>query len=223
MESAEAKIIHENDWGSLLHHHRPSAIQARPRWDFVILVIAVFVHVGFIGYLFSWRATALQHALTKDGVLEVTFIDRVPSLLAVESPSALNKNQNTKPVSRRFLSKTNTETTVTPSSIEEAPNIPLRLTLNADEWSPAPIMVPKNPLKRQFIAMPGRAEPFIQGIKLRDKLTPEQKLKMIGKLFGAVEYDPCKEAKNRLASGGSQNSEFEIEWNLRAIEHHCRP
>ncbi len=225
MESAAINNIDENDSWSLLHYDRPSPVQTRPRLDVIILILAVFVHVGFIGYLFSWRAPTFQHALANDDVLEVTFIDRASDavLKEAESRTATNKNQNTKPAGRRLFARPNTQTATVPNSAEEIQDTTLRLTLDDDEWNVAPVISPKNPLKRQFIAMPGRAEPFVNGIKFRKQLTPQQRLAMVGKLFGAVEHDPCQEARKRMASGQSQLHGLDVEADLRLIEQHCRP
>lgn len=225
MESAANNNMDENDTWSLLHYHRQALVQARPRSDFAILILAVFVHAGFIGYLFSWRAPTLQHALINNDVLEVTFIDRASDaeLLEVEPRSAADKNQNKKPLSRRLFARPNTQTTTAANSDDEIQDTTLRLTLDNDEWNAAPVLSPKNPLQRQFIAMPGRAEPFVQGIKFRKQLSPQQRLAMVGKLFGAVEYDACKEARNRMTSGQSQLHELDVDADLRAIAHHCRP
>ena len=226
MEPAEIKNMDEKDSWSLLHYHRQVPVQARPRSDFMVLILAVFVHVGFIGYLFSWRAPALQHAIVDDDVLEVTFIDRASDavLKEAESRTATDKNQNPKPVGRRLFARPNTQTTTTANRAGEIQDTTLRLTLDNDEWNVAPVIVPKKLLQRQFIAMPGRAEPFIHGIKLSNKPTPEQLLRQVGKqLFGAVDYDPCKEARNRMASGQSQMHDLDVEADLRSIERNCRP
>lgn len=225
MESAANKNIDEKDSWSLLHYRRQTIVQARPRSAFVILILAVFVHVGFIGYLFSWRAPTLQYDLINDDVLEVTFIDRASDtvVMEVEPRSATDKNQNTKPAIRRLLARPNTQTATVANSAEEIQDTTLRLTLDKDEWNAAPVVAPKNPLQRQILAMPGRAEPFVNGIKFRKQLSPQQRLAMVGKLFGAVEHDPCKEAKNRMASGQSQLQELDVEADLQAIAHHCRP
>ncbi len=225
MESAAIKNINEKDSWSLLHYRGQTLVQARPRSDFMILILAVFVHVGFIGYLFSWRAPTLQHALVDDDVLEVTFIDRASDaeLLEVEPRSAADKNKNKKPLSRRLFARPNTQKTTAANRAEEIQDTTLRLTLDNDEWNVVPVIVPKNPLKRQFIAMPGRVEPFVKGIKFRNQLSPQQRLAMVGKLFGAVEYDACKEARKRMASGQSQLHDLDVEADLRSIEQHCRP
>ncbi len=225
MESTAIKIIDEQDAWSLLHYHRPALVQAKPRWNFAVLILAIFVHIGVIGYLFFWRGTAFQYASINDDVLEVTFIDPIPlaTPLEVESSSVTDKKLNTKPISRRFLSKPDIETTTVAGNIEETTHTALRLTLDSDDWNPAPANAPKNPLKRQFIAMPGRAEPFVSGIKFRKQLSPQQRLAMVGKLFGAVEYDACKEAKSRMASGQSQMHDLDVEADLRLIERNCRP
>lgn len=225
MESAANNNKEGNNTWSLLYYRRQAPVQARPRSDFAILILAVFVHAGFIGYLFSWRAPTLQHALVDDDVLEVTFIDRAPNavLLEVEPRSTADKNKNKKLLSRRLFARPNTQTTTVVNSAEETQDSTLRLSLDADEWNVAPVIVSKNPLQRQFIAMPGRAEPFIKGIKFRKQLSPQQRLAMVGKLFGAVEYDACKEARNRMASGQSQMHDLDVEADLRSIERHCRP
>lgn len=225
MELTEIKNIDENDSWSLLHYRRQALLQPKPRWAFAILMLVIFSHIGVIGYLFSWRVTALQYAPVSDDVLEVTFIDRAPTTAAleIESRSTADKNQNTKPVARRMLFRPNTETTTTAAGIEQTTDTALRLTMDNDEWNVAPVIEPKNPLQRQFIAMPGRAEPFVKGMKFRKQLSPQQKLAMVGKLFGAVEYDACKEARSRLASGESQLHDIDLEADLRSIEHHCRP
>lgn len=225
MESAASNNKEGNNTWSLLDYRRQAPVQARPRSDFAILILAVFVHAGFIGYLFSWRAPTLQHALVDDDVLEVTFIDRAPNavLLEVEPRSTADKNKNKKLLSRRLFARPNTQTTTVVNSAEETQDSTLRLSLDADEWNVAPVIVSKNPLQRQFIAMPGRAEPFIKGIKFRKQLSPQQRLAMVGKLFGAVEYDACKEARNRMASGQSQMHDLDVEADLRSIERHCRP
>ncbi len=225
MEPAEIKNMDEKDSWSLLHYHRQAPVQARPRSDFMILILAVFVHVGFIGYLFSWRAPTLQHDLINDDVLEVTFIDRASDavVMEVEPRSATDKNQNTKPAIRRLLARPNTQTATVANSAEEIQDTTLRLTQDNDEWNVAPVIVSKNPLQRQFIAMPGRVEPFVKGIKFRNQLSPQQRLAMVGKLFGAVEYDACKEARNRMASGQSQMHDLDVEADLRSIERNCRP
>ena len=225
MESATIKNRDERDTWSELHYRRQSVLQPKPRWGFAILMFVVFAHIGVIGYLFSWRITAIQYPPVNDDVLEVTFIDRAPmaTVLESESRSTPDKNQTTKLVlQRRFSSRPNTEATAALDSIAEIKDAELRLTLDGDEWNVDPVITPKNPLKRQFIAMPGRAEPFVKGIKFRKQLTPQQRLAMVGKLFGAVEYDPCKEARSRMASGQSQLHEIDVEADLRAIAHHCR-
>ena len=225
MELTEIKKIDEKDLWSLLDYRRQPLRQPKSRWVFAILIFAIVVHIGVIGYLFSWRVTALQVALVNDEVLEVTFIDRTPEVVVLErkSRSATDKKQDTKPAQRKFPARPNSETIDAADYIEKAADTALRLTLDNDEWNLGPVIAPKNPLKRQFIAMPGRAEPFVKGIKFRKQLSPQQRLAMVGKLFGAVEYDACKEARSRLANGESQLHDIDLEADLRSIERHCRP
>ena len=225
MESAANKNIDENDSWSLLHYRRQAPVQTRPRSDVIILLLAAFAHAGFIGYLFSWRAPTLQHALVHDTALEVTFIDRAPDalVLEIEPRSAAGKNQNKQLLSGRLFARPNTQTTTAANRAEEIQDTTLRLSLDTDEWNVAPAIVLKNPLQRQFIAVPGRGEPFVKGLKFRKQLSPQQRLAMVAKLFGAVEYDVCKEARNRMASGQSQMHDLDVEADLRSIERHCRP
>ena len=225
VELTEIKNIDETDFWSQLHYRHQPLPQAKPRWVFAILVFVIVVHIGVIGYLFSWRISALQVAFVDDDVLEVTFIDRTPEAVVLESESrsATDKNQVTKSAQRKFQVRPNSEMINSTASIEHVTDSPLRLTLDNDGWNVAPVIAPKNPLKRQFIAMPGRAEPFVEGIKFRTQLSPQQRLAMVGKLFGAVEYDPCKEARSRMANGSSQLNDIDLEADLRSIERHCRP
>jgi len=225
MELTEIKNIDENDSWSQLHYRRQPYSQAKPRGSFAILILASAVHVGVIGYLFSWRAAALHYVPVDDDVLEVTFIDRAPeaAVLENESRSATDKKQDAKPAQRKFPVKPDSETIAAFAGFEKVTDSALRLSVDNDEWSVAPVIAPKNPLKRQSITMPGRAEPFVKGIKFRKQLSPQQRLAMVGKLFGAVEYDACKEARSRLANGESQLHDIDLEADLRSIEHHCRP
>lgn len=223
MKSREGESIDAQDWDNLHYGQRRSTRQYGSRWNLVILVAVVFLHLGFIEYLFSGRAAIEQKTVSFDDALEITFIDREPTPTP-ELPSSDFKIKKVAQSSHRQSSaRGKTDATMPADSRLETTSPTLRLTLDSDEWNSKPVLADRNPLKRQFVALPGRTEPFVQGIKFRNKLTPQQKLAMVGKLFGAVDYDPCKEARNRMANAGSQMSEFEIEWDLRAIEHHCRP
>ena len=225
MELAAINNWDQSDSWSLIKYHRQAPVQTRPRSNVIILLLAVSVHAGFIGYLFSWQAPTLQHVLADHDALEVTFIDRAPDavVLKVDPRSAADKNKNKQLLSRRLFARPNTQTTTAANRAEEIQDAPLRLTLDKDEWNAAPVVAPKNPLQRQFIAVPGRIEPFVDGLKFRKQLSPQQRLAMVGKLFGAVEHDACKEARKRMASGQSQLHDLDVEADLRSIERHCRP
>ena len=225
MELAAINNWDQSDSWSLIKYHRQAPVQTRPRSNVIILLLAVSAHAGFIGYLFSWQAPTLQHVLADHDVLEVTFIDRAPNavVLKVDPRSAGDKNQNTQPAIRRLLARPNTQIATVANSAEEIQDTTLRLTLDKDEWNVAQAIVLKNPLQRQFIAVPGRIEPFVDGLKFRKQLSPQQRLAMVGKLFGAVEHDACKEARKRMASGQSQLHDLDVEADLRSIERHCRP
>ena len=204
MELAAINNWDQSDSWSLIKYHRQAPVQTRPRSNVIILLLAVSAHAGFIGYLFSWQA---PDAL----------------VLEIEPRSAAGKNQNKQLLSGRLFARPNTQTTTAANSAEEIQDTTLRLTLDKDEWNAAPVVAPKNPLQRQFIAVPGRIEPFVDGLKFRKQLSPQQRLAMVAKLFGAVEYDVCKEARKRMASGQSQMHDLDVEADLRSIERHCRP
>ena len=195
----------------------------RSNWQHVVLAAVCFLHAALIAYGYYWQKDFQKSRFTEDEALQVSFIDRVSIPDAELSHSAGNEKK--KIVTTR--SGASQEVTNDANVFVEDPDISerqsLRLTMDIDEWKPAEVVAPRNPLKRQYIALAGRAEPFIHGIKLGNKATPHQRLQQLGKLFGAVEYDPCKEAMNRMASGQSQVNAIDLEHDLQAIEHHCRP
>lgn len=223
MNSKDGENSDVMDWGGLLYKQSRSAGRHKSRWNLLILSTVIFVHAGFIGYLFSWRVAIRDNILMLDDALQVTFIDRVPTP-GPEQQSSNSKNNNVAIKTRRQPARNRaTDTLKDADNNAENSSPALRLSLESDEWNAEPIATLKHPLKRQFIPLAGRAEPFMHGIKLANKLSPRQKLQMVGKLFGAVDYDPCNEARNRMASGSSQINEIDLEADLRAIERHCRP
>lgn len=223
MESDKTPGVYAMQW------QEPMVFAARPRetgklpWEPVVLAAVCFLHAALIAYGYNWQKDLLTNTLSEDEALQISFIDRIA--VPDSKPSASPEEQIQKKVLNPPLTLTSIEEAVQVDI--ESPEIrdsrPLRLTMDVDEWQSSTAIAPRNPLKRQYIAIAGRAEPFIHGIKLSNRLTPEQRLQKVGKLFGAVEYDPCKEARNRMASGQSSVSEFDLEHDLRNIERHCRP
>lgn len=218
MESTEGQSIDAmDDWYSSVYRAK-SARQQKPIWNLAILALVVCLHAGLIACLFSLRASVTD-SVTEDEALQVTFIDRLyPSI--PEAPVSDRASQDETSKSRVIETATPKQVVSEQMQLDERPA--MRLTLDADEWQPLPIAAPKNPLNRQYIALPGRSEPFVEGIKMAGTRSPRQKLAMIGKLFGAVDYDACDEARKRMASGRSQVDEVALESDLRAIELHCR-
>lgn len=217
---ADVDALH---WQNTIVFSAQSRKTIRSNWQHVVLAAVCFLHAAMIAYGYYWQKDFQKNRFTEDEALQVSFIDRIsiPDAKLSHSPG----NEKKRIVATR--SGTSPEVTNDANVFVEDPDISgrqaLRLTMDIDEWKPAEVVAPRNPLKRQYIALAGRVEPFIHGIKLSNKATPQQRLQQLGKLFGAVEYDPCKEARNRIASGQSQVNAIDLEHDLQAIEHHCRP
>lgn len=193
----------------------------KSHWEPVLLAAVFFLHTSLIAYGYRWQKDLPTNTVSEDQSLQVSFIDTVVAPDSKAPSSSAKQNKARVSDSSPTLTLEEVEMDIESQEIQESR--PLRLTLDIDEWQSSPEIAPRNPLKRQHIAIAGRAEPFIEGIKLSSKPTPEQRLHQLGKLFGAVEYDPCKEARNRMASGQSQLSSLDLEHDLRNIELHCRP
>lgn len=222
MESIEADDIGHADWNQLLFSKKPISASNKVGWNSFVLVAVAFLHIGVIGYLFQWRQLASPGMEPRQEALEITFIERA----VTQEPATTASRVDKVIVPGKSRKRSSKDIVAMPRQAENNDDVSpasLRLTLDNDEWNVQPVITERNPLKRQHIALAGRAEPFMQGIKLRSKLSPQQKLAMVGKLFGAVEYDPCAEARKRLASGQSQRNEIDLEADLRAMENHCRP
>lgn len=195
----------------------------RSNWKHVLLAVVCFLHAAMIANGYYWQKDFQKSRFTDDEALQVSFIDRVaiPDAKPSYSPASEKKRIVTTRSSKSPEETSDQNLFVEDPDISERQT--LRLTMDIDEWKQAEVVAPRNPLKRQYIALAGRVEPFIHGIKISDKATPQQRLQLLGKLFGAVEYDPCKEARNRMASGQSLENAIDLEHDLQAIEHHCRP
>ncbi|MEO8002504.1 MAG: hypothetical protein ABI644_11565 [Arenimonas sp.] len=222
MESIETNDIWNADWQYLLFSKSQTSDPGKTGWNHIVFIIVIFLHIVVIGHFFLWQQLADSRMDAPQDALEITFIERtsMPEQAVAPAPP-------TKKISAVKSTMESSGNIVAVTQHAENGNkispAGLRLTFNNDEWNTSPLITERNPLKRQHVELAGRAEPFIKGIKLRNKLTPQQKLAMVGKLFGAVEYDPCIEASRRLASGQSQLNEIDLEADLRSIENHCRP
>ena len=195
----------------------------KSNWESAVFAAVFLLHATLIAYGYYWQKDLRNNALSVDEALQVSFIDRIIMPALKPSDSAGKQSRGIVSTQPRKSAALEIDAHVPAENAEIQDKQALRLTMDVDEWKPTAVITPRNPLKRQFIALPGRAEPFIHGIKLANTPTPEQRLQLLGKLFGAVEYDPCKEARNRMASGQSQVSAFDLEHDLRNIELHCRP
>ena len=226
MESDQRESIAVMDWESILGGRSRLVAGQGITWQGILLAAIVFLHFALLAYAFSWQAIRSDKLFIPDEALQVSFIDRVSRLETGQSkPNRNMRNEGNNARSRPRGSTANYDADFSGEKAgdEEIPGPPLRLTIESDVWQIDTTVTPKNPLKRQYIAIAGRAEPFIRGIKLAETSSPKQKLEKIGMLFGAVNYDPCEEARNRMASGRAQANELDVEADLRAIELHCRP
>lgn len=193
-------------------------------WQSAILVIVVLLHGLLIGYGVSWRAAYRENVLIPDDALQITFIDRV-------SPMPPER-QNVQKVDARkkalIRNRNANEISIDHPAADKVVNADfgnsLRLTPDKNEWETLPAIGPRSFLDRQTMALPGRAEPYVEGIRLSRQLTPEQRLAMVGRLlFGGVDYNPCKEARNRMANARSEADRLDVDADLRIIEKNCRP
>ncbi len=192
-------------------------------WQGILLAAIVFLHFAMLAYVASWQAVRHDSMLVPDDTLQVSFIERISSSETRQSKSDRKTNNKALLGTRISAASPNADWPAGKDSDETMPGAALRLTIERDEWQADTIIAPRDPLKRQYIAIAGRAEPFIQGIKLTGTLSPKQRLEKVGMLFGAVSYDPCEEARKRMANGGSQANDLDVEVDLRAIELNCRP
>ena len=223
MESNKTAEVVGFNWQEAIVFARRSRENRKSNWEPAVLAAVFFLHAALIAYGYNWQKYLRNNTFSEDEALQVIFIDRI--IVPTVKPSDSIGKRKTGIVSTQPLASAEHKDTtplISESAVIENGQV-LHLTMEVDEWKPAEPVAPRDPLKRQFIALPGRAEPFIHGIKLANSPTPEQRLQQLGKLFGAVEYDPCKEARNRMASGQSQISAFDLEHDLRNIERHCRP
>ncbi|MGH8049708.1 MAG: hypothetical protein ACREPB_03505 [Arenimonas sp.] len=222
MECIEADKIRHTNWDRVFFNEKQAVEPPKIGWNMLVFIAVAFLHVAVVGYWFQWREAARPSMDILQEALEVIFIEQPTVFESVAVPSHSIENTRVKK-SRTAASRDIVDVPLQLENNDDVSPASLRLSLGNDEWNASPAIMENDPLKRQHIALAGRAEPFIKGIKLRNKLTPQQKLAMVGKLFGALEYDPCAEARRRLASGQSQLNEIDLEADLRSIENHCRP
>lgn len=223
MESNRTAGSDAKHWQEVLVF-RSQPIQSKTKnWESIVFAIVFCLHAALISYGYSWQKDFRKSAFSDDEALQVSFIDRL--IIPESIPDSGHENTAEKVVTARTTvpAKAINDGLVLSEVENHSEPKALRLTMDVDEWATSAAIPPRNPLNRQHIALAGRAEPFVHGIKFTNKLTPRQKLQMVGKLFGAVDYDPCKEARNRMASGESQQDDFNLEHDLQTIAHHCRP
>jgi hypothetical protein len=229
MESIEANESQHADWDQVFFNKKQTVILKKNWRDFVVLIVVVFLHIIIISYWFKWQKLSSIRTDAFQEALEITFIDRIDIPEPVAAPSQATIGEESLPISssdRDSDSEGDSDSSGMQLPLENADEVPaasLRLTLDHDEWNSSYEATERNLLKRQHIALPGRAEPFVKGITLRDELSPQKRLAMLGVMFGSAKYDPCAEARKRMANLQSQLHEIDVEADLRTMEYHCRP
>lgn len=162
-----------------------------------------------------WLARAAPRASARHAALEVFFIaaDPVPeSAPAPAFPQA---------PARREMPRSRIRTHATPSAPPDvsspsrapapamAPALDtpqlldrLRAAARHDGLRP---LAPHDPMRHRAEALPGRAEPFTpSAVVLREELTPERIVAMIGALTGG-NYDPCPDTVSRIRDLAARN------------------
>lgn len=85
---------------------------------------------------------------------------------------------------------------------------------------------PRDPTRRRAARLPGRVEPYTpEAIVLREPMSPEDVVKMIGRMFGG-NYDPCPDTRSKLRDVAARNErigEEELRVLLDRERRRCRP
>lgn len=85
---------------------------------------------------------------------------------------------------------------------------------------------PRDPTRRRAARLPGRVEPYTpEAIVLREPMSPEDVVKMIGRLFGG-NYDPCPDTRSKLRDVAARNErigEEELRVLIDRERRRCRP
>lgn len=193
------------------------------RWPMLVLILVVLGHAGLGLYLTTWRNEMPPDDVPADGAMQVQFVDRaaVPKQATPRQPvrsKLVPANES------RF--RPGIDLPTTPVHIDlEAPAVPaqLRLHLLPDPWNSRSFADGKRSLDRTAFSIPGRAEPFMEGIRPH-QASPKEKLEAFAREhMGIVKYDACGEARRRLANVPSALDALHLAADLEAVERRCRP
>lgn len=205
------------EWSDL-HFRPPITSQRQELWRSGVAVLVLVVHIALLTGLLLHKVRIPETQVLR---FEVSFVDRVaaPALPAKEvgAPQTARPSQ----IAQVPDAKARPALQVVEVLPHEAE--PLRLHLVQDPWQPPTTRLEHDPLaRRPSDHLPGRAEPLVPGIRV-ESITPEMAIKHMGKLFGAIDPDPCPGARERLANLESNRDHFATDADLRKVERYCRP
>lgn len=205
------------EWSDL-HFRPPITSQQQELWRPVVAVLVLVVHITLLTGLLLHKVRIPETQVLR---FEVSFVD------SVAAPALPAKELVAGPTARPSKIAQVPDAKATPELqvVEALPNEaePLRLHLVQDPWQPPTTTLEHDPLARHpGDHLPGRAEPFVPGIRV-ESITPEMAIKRLGKLFGAVDPDPCSGARERLANLESNRDHLATDADLHKVERYCRP
>lgn len=208
-----------NEWSDL-HFRTPINSPPRSHWRPAAALAVALLHIALLNGLLRHRV----HGPAAQGQrIEVSFIERVAAPVPIKEAPHVPRTEHTPKAARTREPKSKS----TLQAIEVAPqeSAPLRLQLATDEWQQPATPLERNPQTRGTNPhLPGRTEPFVEGVRFNPPTSPEKVLRLISqKLFGGIDPDPCPAARERLANLESDRDRHAIEADLRALERYCKP
>ena len=206
------------EWSDL--HFRPPITRRPPtHWGPAAALFVLLVHVALFTGLLVHR---VQLPDVQEVRIEVSYIERVaaPALAAEEADAPATARLSKLAPVRAAKRKPELQ------AVEVSPRepAPLRLHLAPDPWQQPATPPEQDPLaRRPSVRLPGRDEPFVEGVRFTHN-TPETVLRSIAiEYFGGVDPDPCPGARQRLANLASNSDRYAIQADLRKVERYCRP
>lgn len=206
------------EWSDL--HFRPPITRQPPtRWRPAAALFVLLMHIALFTGLLLHR---VQIPVAQVRRFEVSFIERMAA------PTHPAEETGAPPTARPSNVAPVLEAKPKPvlQAVEVSPRepAPLRLHLAPDPWQQAATPRGHDPLaRRTLVRLPGRAEPFVEGLRFTQN-TPEAVLRSIAlQYFGGVDPDPCPGARERLANLESNSDRHAIAADLRKVERYCRP
>ena len=189
----------------------------------LVLILVVLGHAGLGLYLTTWRNEMPPDDVPADGAMQIQFVDRaaVPKQATPRRPVRLKFVPADE---SRFRPGIDLPNSSVPIDLE-VPAVPaqLRLHLQPDPWNSRSFADRKRPLERTAFSIPGRAEPFMQGVRLHHA-SPKERLEAFAREhMGIVKYDACGEARRRLANAPSALDTLDLATDLETAERRCRP